>query len=417
MVVYYICDAKVIDYMKKIGIVRETKVPQDNRVPFSPKQCASLLAKYAGLEIVVQPSAHRCFTDDEYKNAGINLQENLEKCDIIFGVKEQDINDLIANKTYLFFSHTKKKQAYNKALMQAMIAKNIRLIDYECMTHEDGQRVVGFGFFAGVVGAHNGMLTYGKKWDLYNMPAVHSLKNFDEMLHSYFELKLPNVKIAITGGGRVTSGLLEVMNAMDIKNISAKDYLTKTYQYPVYVHLKSGELYEHKVHGNYDREEFHSQPHAYKCVFEKYIGATDILMNGIYWDKSIDRLFELDDTKKTNFNISVIADVTCDIDGSVPCTLYATTIAEPVYGFDKQTQLEVPPYLPNKNIVDMMTVDNLPNELPRDASKFFGEYLEKYIFADLIADDHTSGILQRATICSAGKLTRYFEYMSDYAYA
>jgi saccharopine dehydrogenase (NAD+, L-lysine forming) len=406
-----------MDNMKTIGIVRETKVPQDNRVPFSPKQCAALLQKYANLQIVVQPSAHRCFSNQEYADAGITLQEDLANCDIIFGVKEQNKADLIPNKTYLFFSHTKKKQPYNKELMQAIIQKNIRLIDYECMTHDDGQRVVGFGFFAGVVGAHNGILTYGKKWGLFDLPPVHSLKNFDEMLHSYFQLKLPNIKVAVTGGGRVTSGLLEVMNAMDIKSVSPKDFLAKSFNYPVYTLLKSGDLYTHKVHGNYDRDEFHSQPHAYDCVFDQYLAATDILLNGIYWDKSIDRLFELADTSKTNFNISVIADVSCDIDGSVPCTLYATTIANPVYGFDRFTHQEVDPFLPSKNSIDLMTVDNLPNELPRDASKFFGEYLEKFIFADLIADDHTSGILQRATICSAGKLTRYFEYLSDYAYA
>ena len=402
--------------MKKIGIVRETKIPQDNRVAFSPKQCVALLEKYKGLQIVVQPSANRCFTDQEYTTAGIALQENLADCDILFGVKEQKMEDLIPNKTYLFFSHTKKKQPYNKGLMQAMIAKNIRMIDYECLTHEDGQRVVGFGFFAGVVGAHNGMKTYGKKFSKFDLPAVHTLKNFDEMLHSYFALKIPNIKIVVTGGGRVTSGLLEVMNAMDIKNVSPQDYLQKTFNYPVYVHLKSGDLYQHKTHGNYDREEFHSQPFSYKCLFENYVAQTDVLLNGIYWDKTIDRLFELEDLHKSNFNISVIADVSCDIDGSVPCTIEATTIADPVYGYDKKTLQKVAPYQPTKNVIDLMTVDNLPNELPRDASKFFGEYLEKYIFADLIADDHSSGMLQRATICNEGKLTRYFAYLSDYAY-
>ncbi len=403
--------------MTTIGIVRETKIPQDNRVPFSPKQCAALQLKYPTLKILVQPSPHRCFTDAEYQQQNIILQENLEECSIIFGVKEQNINDLIANKTYLFFSHTKKKQPYNQKLMHALIEKNIRLVDYECLTHDDGQRVVGFGFFAGVVGAHNGILTYGKKWNKYNLPAVHTLKNFDEMIHSYFQLKLPPLKIAVTGGGRVTSGLLEVMNAMDIKAVSPRDYLTKQYQYPVYVLLKSGDLYEHKTFKNYDRDEFHSQPHAYNCLFEKYVEHTDILMNGIYWDEKIEKLFELEDVKKENFNISVIADVTCDIHGSVPCNLEATTIADPVYGFDKNTLQKAEPFQPTKNVIDIMAVDNLPNELPRDASKFFGEFLEKNIFADLIANDHTSGMLQRATICSEGKLTRYFEYLSDYAYA
>ncbi len=403
--------------MKKIGIIRETKVPQDNRVPFSPEQCKKLQGHYPNLQIVVQPSAHRCFTDAQYQAQGIALQEDLHDCDILFGIKEPKIDDLLENKTYLVFSHTKKKQAYNQALMQAFIAKNIRLIDYECLVHEDGQRIVGFGYFAGVVGAHNGMLTYGKKWNLYNMTKVHECENYEALVHSYFSLKIPAIKIAITGGGRVTSGLLEVMNLLDIKAVSPKEFLTRTFSYPVYTLLKGGDLYAHKTDGRYDRDEFHAQPHNYVCKFWPYIPHTDILLNGIYWDKNIAPLFDINDTKKENFKISVIADVTCDINGSVPTNVEVTTIANPVFGFHKKTHQQTTPFLPDAAILDMMTIDNLPNELPRDASVFFGEYLEKYIFADLIADDHTSGVLQRATICSDGRLSRYFDYLSDYAYA
>jgi saccharopine dehydrogenase (NAD+, L-lysine forming) len=403
--------------MKKIGIIRESKTPQDNRVPFSPEQCKKLVANNNTIQIVVQPSKHRCFTDAEYLANGIELQEDLQDCDILFGIKEPKIEELIENKTYLVFSHTKKKQAYNQKLMQAFIQKNIRLIDYECLVHEDGQRIVGFGYFAGVVGAHNGMMTYGKKWNLYQMKKVHECKNYEELVHSYFSLKIPSIKIAITGGGRVTSGLLEIMNLLDIKAVTPKEYLTRTFSYPVYVLLKGGDLYAHKVHGRYDREEFHAQPHNYVCTFWPYIPKTDILLNGIYWDKNIARLFELDQTKHADFNISVIADVTCDVNGSVPTNIEVTTIAEPIFGFNKTTHGKEKPFQADRNILDMMTIDNLPNELPRDASVFFGEYLEKFIFADLVADDHTSGVLQRATICSDGKLSRYFDYLSDYAYA
>jgi saccharopine dehydrogenase (NAD+, L-lysine forming) len=411
----YLC-ANTYYKMKKIGIIRETKVPQDNRVPFSPEQCKKIMETNNNVQIVVQPSAHRCFKDAEYEANGISLQENLSDCDILFGIKEPKIEDLIANKTYLVFSHTKKKQSYNQKLMQAFIEKNIRLIDYECLVHEDGQRIVGFGYFAGVVGAHNGMLAYGKKWNLYDMCKVHECENYEQLVHSYFSLKIPPIKIAVTGGGRVTSGLIEVMNLLDIKAVTPKEYLTRSFSYPVYVLLKSGDLYAHKTHGRYDRDEFHAQPHNYVCTFWPYIHKTDILLNGIYWDKNIAPLFTLEQTKKEDFKISVIADVTCDINGSVPSNIEVTTIQEPVYGFHKKTHTKEAAFLPDANIMDMMTVDNLPNELPRDASVFFGEYLEKYIFADLVADDHTSGVLQRATICSDGKLSRQFEYLSDYAY-
>lgn len=402
--------------MKKIGILRETKIPQDNRVAFSPKQCKALKDKYAGLEIIVQPSPHRCFTDQEYKEHGMIMLEDLSSCDILFGVKEVKIDTIIPNKTYLIFSHTKKKQAYNKALLQAFLAKNCRLIDYECLTHDDGQRVVGFGYFAGVVGAHNGVKTYGKKWNLFDLPAVHELKNFEALKETYFHTKLPNFKAVVTGSGRVTSGLIEVMNLLDIKLVEEKEYLQRNYTYPVYVHLKGDELYERKSDGQYFREEFHNQPHLYHCKLAPYLAHTDILFNGIYWDNSIPRLFELPAIQAEDFKISVISDVTCDENGSVPCNVGASTIEDPVYGFNRKTLQKDTPYLPTKDVIDIMAVDNLPNELPRDASKFFGEFLEKFIMADLIADDHTTPVLQRATITSHGKLGRHYEYLSDYAY-
>jgi saccharopine dehydrogenase (NAD+, L-lysine forming) len=399
-----------------IGIIRETKTPQDNRVPFSPKQCVQLLEKYPSIKIFVQPSPIRCFTDEEYKSQGITLQEDLSNCAILFGVKEVNIDSLIPEKTYCFFSHTKKKQAYNKPLMQALIAKKIRLIDYESLTHDDGQRVVGFGFFAGIVGAHNGVMTYGKKWKNFEMKPVTSFKNYEALVHSYFGLKLPPVKIAVTGSGRVTSGLLEIMNLLDIKLVTPHEYLTKTFTYPVYVHLHSNSLYSRIKGDEYHRDEFHAQPHLYKCLFEKYFSTTDILFNGIYWDKSIARLFELEDIKKSDFKISVIADVTCDVNGSVPCNVEASTIENPTYGFDKATLKQCEPFRNNNTSIDIMAVDNLPNELPRDASKFFGEFLEKYIMQDLIAEDHTNLMLQRATVCNDGHLGRHFEYLHDYAF-
>ncbi|MFM2388285.1 MAG: hypothetical protein RL660_3042 [Bacteroidota bacterium] len=401
----------------KIGIIRETKTPQDNRVPFSPHQCADMLAKYSNLQIAVQPSPHRSFTDNEYSAAGITLQEDLSDCDVLFGVKEVKIDSLIPNKTYCFFSHTKKKQAYNKPLMQALIKKNIRLIDYECLTHDDGQRVVGFGYFAGVVGAHNGLLTYGKKWNLFNLQAVHSYKSYDELVKSYYSLRIPPVKIAVTGTGRVASGLLEIMNVLDIKQVSTEDYRAKNYAYPVYVHLTGKDLYQRKLDKQYHRDEFHAQPHLYECIYNKQFSQyTDILMNGIYWDASIARLFELDDVKDVNFRTTVVSDVTCDENGSVPINLGASTIADPVYGYDRSTGTKAAPYQASRNIIDVMAVDNLPNELPRDASEYFGEFLEKYIMDDLVAEDHTNAMLQRATICNAGRLGRHFEYLADYAY-
>lgn len=401
--------------MIRIGIVREGKTPQDNRTPFSPKQCKEMLTQFPSIEIFVQPSPIRCFTDEEYQAQGITIQEDLSICDILFGVKEALIDTLIEGKTYLFFSHTKKKQAHNKQLMKALIEKKIRLIDYECLTHDDGHRVVGFGYWAGVVGAHNGLLTYGKKTGLFDLQPVHTFKNFQALKDSYELFFVPPIKIVLTGSGRVSTGVLDILNYLDIAEVSPEDYLKKSFDYPVFTHLKGKDLYERKSDLGYSREDFHAHPEHYRCKFLPYANITDILMNGIYWEENIERLFELQDIKNPQFKLAVIADITCDENGSVPCNVGSTTIADPVYGFDRQTLTRTQAYLPANQTVDIMAVDNLPNELPRDASKYFGGYLITYILPDLI-NQINSSVIERATICDNGKLGTHFEYLHDYAF-
>jgi saccharopine dehydrogenase (NAD+, L-lysine-forming) len=400
----------------RIGIVREGKTPQDNRTPFSPKQCREIQDKYPQVEFVIQPSPIRCFSDDEYAQQGLLMQEDLTSCEIIFGVKEALIDTLIPGKTYLFFSHTKKAQAHNKKLMKAFIEKKIRMIDYECLTHDDGHRIVGFGYWAGVVGAHNGLLTYGKKFGQFELQPVYHLKNFLELKESYESFFLPPIKIAVTGSGRVSTGVLDILQYLDIAEVSPGDYLNKRFSYPVFVHLKGKELYGRMDDSSYSRDDFHRHAEEYCCLFLQYTKMTDILMNGIYWDHKIPRLFELTDMQRSDFNIPVISDITCDEDGSVPCNLGATTIADPTYGFDKKTLQRTTPFQNTYDTVDVMAVDNLPNELPRDASKYFGGFLQTYVLPDLIAGNR-SGVIERATICEEGKLTSYYEYLHDYAFA
>ena len=402
--------------MIRIGIVREGKTPQDNRTPFSPKQCKEIQTQNPNVQFIIQPSPIRCFQDIEYREQGLTLQEDLTACDIIFGVKEALIDTLIPNKTYLFFSHTKKAQPYNKKLMQALIEKNIRLIDYECLTHDNGHRVVGFGFWAGVVGAHNGLLEYGKKSQLYNLNPVHSFKNFQELKDSYENFLMPSIKIVVTGTGRVATGVLDILQYLDIAEVDPDDFISTNFDYPVFTHLKGRDLYGRKDDSSYNREDFHAHPENYSCLFQQYAEKADILMNGIYWDKNIPRLFEVNDIQNPAFNLSVISDITCDEFGSVPINLGATTIADPTYGFDKKTLTKVAAHQNTKETIDVMAVDNLPNELPRDASKYFGGFLQTYIIPDLIAGNR-SGVIERATICENGKLTSHYEYLSDYAYS
>ena len=397
--------------MLKFGLIREGKIPSDNRVALTPAHCKFINKTQEGIEVIVQHSDSRSYADKEYQRAGVEVKEDISDCDILLGIKEVPIDMLIPNKTYLFFSHTKKLQPYNQKLLKAIIENKITLIDYECLEHEDGKRIIGFGFFAGIVGAHNGMMAYGKKTGAYQLEKVNSNKSFQDLIHTYFGLNLPPVKIAVTGSGRVAHGILEIMNLLGIHEVEPEEYLERTFSYPVYVHLKGRDLYLHKETNSYHRDDFHKNPAQYKCTFEQYIPHTDMLMNGIYWDHDIPRLFEKEALQNPNFKIKTIADITDDMYGSVPCNLGDSTIEDPVYGVDKMTMKKTAPYLPDS--IDIMAVGNLPNELPRDASRYFGQQLIKHVLKDII--DGNSSIIDKATIVKNGVLTEHYGYMKEYA--
>jgi len=397
--------------MTRIGLIKEGKNPADNRVALTPAQCKWIHKNASHVKIVAQSSPVRCFSDKEYLSAGVEIKDELRDCDILLGIKEVAIDQLIPGKTYMFFSHTKKKQLYNQKLLRAILDKNIRLIDYECLEHDDGQRIIGFGFFAGVVGAHNGIMAYGNRTGLYQLERVYKQRSFRELIHNYFGLRLPNVKIVVAGSGRVAHGLLEIMNLMGIHEVEPEDYLIRRFSYPVYTQLKGADLYANKKTGKYSRIEFHEHPEEYACKFLPHAAQTDILLNGIYWDKTVPRLFEKEDVKSENFIIQTIADVTDDVDGSVPINAGDQTIEDPIYGIDKNTLQKTVPYLPNS--IDIMAVGNLPNELPRDASRYFGEQLIKYVLDDLIKG--SSLIIKRATMTKDGRLTEPYLYLKEYA--
>ncbi len=400
--------------MVRIALIKETKQPQDNRVALTPVQCRHIMEKYEGVEIVAEASETRCYKDAEYAAEGITVTNDISHCDIMLGIKEVDIDHLIEDKTYFFFSHTKKKQPYNQKLMHALIDKRIRMIDYECLTFKDDQRILGFGLFAGIVGAHNGLLTYGKKFGKYELPPATTVEDFPALINTYRKKRLPAIKIAVTGSGRVAAGIIEVMTHLDIESVEPEDYLTHDYDYPVYTHLKGSHLYARKDNDRFYRDDFHANPVMYKCLFSNYIAQTDILMNGIYWDENIARLFDKKDIQRKDWRISVIADITCDINGSVPINVGASTIADPVYGIDRKSLDKAAPFQNTTDTIDVMAVDTLPNELPKDASHYFGAHFEKYVLKELL--NGGSDIINRATICENGKLTVDYEYLGDYAY-
>jgi alanine dehydrogenase len=379
-------------------------------VALTPSQCRWVNKNFTDLKILVQHSNHRCFSDREYIQAGIEVKEDINECDILMGIKEVPVEMLIPEKTYFIFSHTKKLQPHNKQLLQAILKNKITLIDYECLEHSDGTRILGFGFFAGIVGAHNGIMAYGKRTGSFDLSRVNSQKTLRHLIHTYFGLKLPNIKVAVTGSGRVAHGVLEVMNLLGIHEVEPDEFIEKDFSYPAYVHLKGADLYLHKQTETYNRQDFHYNPQSYKSLFCQYLAQTDILMNGVYWEKNIPRLFEMEDLRRKDFRIKIIADISDDRNGSVPCNISDSTIDDPVYGVDRNTLTITAPYFPNS--VDIMAVGNLPNELPRDASRYFGEQLIKYVFDDIRKE--STVILDNATIVRNGELTKAYEYMREY---
>ncbi len=393
----------------KIGLIKEGKVPSDNRVAFTPKQC-KWLQNHKNFDIKVEPSPIRCFTDDAYRAEGIEVTDDLSDRDILFGIKEVPVGMLMPDKKYFFFSHTKKLQPYNQQMMRTIVERGITLIDYESLEHEDGARLLGFGFFAGVVGAHNGMLAFGKRTGAFQLERVYKQEGFEKLVSSYFGLKLPSIRIVVTGSGRVAHGILKVMDLMGIHEVEPEDFLAHNFMYPVYTNLKGESLYAEKGTGKYNRESFHQHPENFDCLFRNYLAETDILLNGVYWEKGIPRLFEMEDMANKNFRIQTISDISDDKMGSVPCNLGDVTIEEMVYGVNRTTGSKTSPY--QDNAVDVVAVGNLPNELPRDASRYFGEQLIKFIVDDL---ESGSDILKKATIVDHGNLTEAYSYMKEYA--
>lgn len=395
----------------KIGIIKEGKTPPDYRVPLSPSHCKEIIDNFP-VELVVQRSQSRCFTDEEYLAKGITLVDSVADCDVLMGVKEVKIKDLIADKKYFFFSHTIKKQAYNKELLQEVLKKNIQLLDYEVLTNEEGSRIIAFGKFAGMVGAHNGIMAYGLKTGSYDLKRMNECADYEEAKAVYKNLKLPPVRIVLTGTGRVSAGAAEVLKDMNIKQVSPSEYLNHSYSEPVFTQISSLEYVKKKDGSAFTKKEFYKNPENFKSNFLPFQQQSDILINGMYWDNSAPALFTLNDLRDKTFSIKVIADVTCDIApvASVPTTIKASTIADPLFGFDKNTQEECS--WKDDDAICMMTIDNLPNEMPRDASMSFGQQFVSFVLDELLKKD--SPLIDRATIAKNGKLGPHFQYLSDY---
>ena len=396
-----------------IGLIREGKNPPDKRVPLTPKKCGEALAAFSGLQIVVQSSAIRSYSDQEYRDLDLEVRDDIADCDVLMGVKEVPIDQLIPNKTYIFFSHTVKQQPANRKLLQAVLEKNITLIDYERLTNAQGERIVAFGRYAGIVGAYNGLLTYGRKHGLYNLKPAHQCVDMDDMQEEFFKVKkLPPIKMAVTGSGRVAQGALEVLDRMSIRRVSVYDYLYLSFNEPVYAQLRSSDYNRRRDGRVWDTPDFHQHPEEYESTFGNFLPVTDLLIACAYWHPAAPLLFSEADTRRPGFRINTIADVTCDVNGSVPTTKRSSTITDPVFDYNPATGELEPAYSRPTNITEM-AVDNLPCELPRNASRDFGRQLIDMVLPHLLGDD-AAGVIARATIATDGRLTEPYQYLSDY---
>ncbi|MBT3210057.1 MAG: alanine dehydrogenase [Bacteroidetes bacterium] len=396
----------------KIGVLKETKNPPDKRVVLPPKQAVELLKKYPKFELIIQPSELRCYDDKEYSDLGLTLSDDLSQCDLLAGVKEVDIPALIPNKQYLFFSHTAKKQPYNRKLLQEIIAKKITLLDHEYLTDKNNFRLVAFGRWAGIVGAYNGLVAYGLRSGLFKMKRAHECYDMDDFFAELNKVKLPAIKILITGGGRVAQGAMETIEPLNLKKVTPQDFLSKTYDEAVFCQIDPWNYTKRKNGEPFDLEHFFRNPSEYESTFLPYTKVTDMFIACHFWDEKSPVFMTKDDMRADDFKIGVIADVSCDIDGPIPSTIRSSTIAEPFYGYNTFSEKEDDPF--NKKNICVMAVDNLPGEAPRNASVDFSEGLIEKVFPAFINGD-IEGIADRATIVKNGELAEKYSYLSDFA--
>lgn len=395
-----------------IGIIREGKIPADRRAPFSPNQLKALGGKYQGkLTFMVESSERRCFSDEEYRTAGIEVTDDIAQADFLFGIKEVPVSQLIPGKTYFFFSHTIKQQIRNKELLRAILEKSIRLIDYEVLTDDAGQRVVAFGRWAGIVGTYNAFWAYGQKTGLYDIKRASECGDLAELKAELSNIQLPPIKIVVTGSGRVGKGIREILDALQLSEVDSHEFLHLYFEEPVYTILNSSDYNRRKLDGGFDREEFYASPEKYESHFLKFAEAGEMLIAGAFWNPGAPRLFRPEDINSPDFALSVIADITCDIGGSIPTTLRPSTIAEPVYDVDRKTGEEIPAF-GSQTSISVMAIDNLPCELPRESSVEFGRQLEQWVIPALL--EGNAAILERATIARDGDLTLEYMYLMDF---
>lgn len=395
----------------KFGIIKERKNPPDRRVVFSPEELIQLKNQFPTAEIEVESSDIRVFSDEQYSTLGISISNDMNNCDILFGVKEVPVAALLPNKKYFFFSHTIKKQPYNRKLLQALLEKNIDFYDHETIVDANFNRLIGFGRYAGIVGAYNAFRAFGIKFGLYTIPKAETLSGKEELVTKLKRQVLPPIKVVLTGCGKVGNGAKEILDEMKMKQVSVENFLSKKYSEPVYVQIDVLDYNKRKDGQLSDKNDFYSNPTEYTSDFERFTKVSDIFIAGHFYGNDAPSILTQKMLQANDCNIKVVADISCDVNGPIACTIKASTIAEPLFGYLPSEHKEVDVFHPAAIVV--MSVDNLPCELPKDASEGFGEMFMKHVIPAFFNGDK-DGILQRAQMTKNGKLTERFQYLQDF---
>jgi len=395
----------------KFGIIKERKNPPDRRVVFTPEELVRLKKEHQEAQIKVESSDIRVFDDNEYSALDLEISTNMSDCDVLFGVKEVPIEALIPNKKYFFFSHTIKKQAHNRKLLNAILEKNIELYDHETIVDQNNKRLIGFGRYAGIVGAYNGIRAFGVKFELFNLPKAETLAGKDALIAKLRRLILPPIKIVLTGHGKVANGAKEILEGMKIKQVSIENYLTKNYSEPVYTQIDVLDYNKRKDGRLKDKTDFYENPKDYISDFERFTKVSDVFIAGHFYGNDAPIILSREMLLANDNKIKIVADISCDVEGPIACTIKASTIADPFFGYHPFEDKEVDVFHPAAIVV--MSVDNLPCELPKDASEGFGEMFMEHVVPAFFNGDK-DGILQRAKMTENGKLTKRFEYLQDY---
>jgi alanine dehydrogenase len=430
-----------------IGIRHEDRYAMERRAPLTPRHVERLI-RNKKLDIIVQYSEKRVFTEEEYVKAGAKMARDLKKCGVIFGVKEMPISFFEEDKTYVFFSHVIKGQPYNMPMLKKMMEMRCNLIDYEKIVDEQSKRLIFFGRYAGLSGMINSLWSLGLrlkeaglKTPFQHIKQAHTYASLEdakkaisavgqEIAENGLPEELRPFTVAFTGYGNVSGGAQEILGLLPIKEISPEKLLAlkRRSRLPnnlIYkVVFKEQDLVEHiEPETEFDLQDYYTNPQDYRSVFDKYVPYMDMLINCIYWDSRYPRLITKDYMQKLfakgTPRLKVIGDISCDVNGSVEFTEKATEIEDPIFVYHPETREYEMGHKGDGILV--MAVDILPSELPRDSSNGFADVLINFVkpiadcdFNEDFEDLDLPRPIKKGLILHKGKFTPDFEYLEEF---